>query len=175
MADTRASEPGDQVYPLIFQFQDLVFGEGFSASVACYGRAVARREDGMWWIHGVQPGGVSAPGDALGDAHLAFRRTLKEILVDIASEGLAFDAFKTQVEGFFNDEDRGEHLRWDAAVAVCRDAKNVIDPAVAALPRRPAESPCSVIVRRLDIAGEERKVSFVNENVVDELALPEAA
>ena len=24
MADTRASEPGDQVYPLIFQFQDLV-------------------------------------------------------------------------------------------------------------------------------------------------------
>ncbi len=175
MTDTSAAEPDDRVYPLIFQFQDLVFGQGFSASVACYGRAVAKREDGRWWIHGVQPGGVSGPGDALGDAHLAFRRTLKEILVDIASEGLAFDAFKTEVEVFFNDEDRGERFLWDAAVALFRDAKNVIDPAVGALPRRPAESPCSVIVQRLDVADKERKVSFVGENVLDELALPEAA
>lgn len=175
MAESSAPATGDQVYPLIFRFQDLVFGEGFIASVACYGRAVVEQEDGLWWIHGVQPGGVSAPGDTVDGAHLAFRRTLKEILVDTASDGLSFSAFKSHVEAFFNDEDRGDRLRWDAAVAAFRDVRNVIDPAVAALPRRPAETPCSVVVQRLDIADKERQVSYVGENVVDEIALPAAA
>ena len=56
-------------YPLMFTVRDAISGNGYLAGVTVYGRAIMREEeDGKWWMTGVRPSGITAPGDSPGDA-----------------------------------------------------------------------------------------------------------
>ena len=108
-------------YPLLFGFRDLVAGRGFLAGVAVNGRGLLVHDDeNGYWMHGVNPGGLSAGGVDPGDAQRAFRETYRTILFDISAEAQDFDAFKVEVERFFNDASGRLLSQWIDAVQAVR-------------------------------------------------------
>lgn len=102
-------------YSLLFGFRDLVAGRGFLAGVAVNGRALLRHDDNGFWMHGVNPGGLSAGGVDTGEAQRAFRETYRTILFDIAADVQNFEEFKAETVRFF-EEVSGELLsQWTEA------------------------------------------------------------
>lgn len=108
-------------FPLLFGFRDLVAGRGFLAGVAVSGRALMLHdeEDG-YWMHGVNPGGMSAGGCDIGEAQRSFRETYRTILFDIAEDASSFDDFEAEVDKFFNDSSPDLLEEWKAAVQEVR-------------------------------------------------------
>lgn len=108
-------------YPLLFGFRDLVAGRGFLAGVAVNGRALLVHDDeNGYWMHGVNPGGLSAGGADPGAAQRAFRETYRTILFDISAEAKDFDGFKFQVEQFFHEASSRLLSQWTDAVQAVR-------------------------------------------------------
>lgn len=108
-------------YPLLFGFRDLVAGRAFLAGVAVHGRALLVQDDETGcWMHGVNPGGLSAGGTDPGDAQRAFRETYRTILFDISDGAADFDEFKAEVERFFNEVSESLLSRWTEAVHAVR-------------------------------------------------------
>jgi hypothetical protein len=109
---------------LLFGFRDLVAGRGFLAGVAVNGRALlVHDDDGGYWMHGVNPGGMAAGGADIGEAQGAFRETYRTILFDIAADAAGFEEFKTEVESFFNQTSAGFLPEWEEAVKEVRAGK----------------------------------------------------
>ncbi len=161
-------------YPLVFSFRDVIEGNGFLAGVAISGRAlmVHEGEDG-WWLYGVTPAGIAATGDTPPEAHAAFRNTYREVLFDAAADAADFEAFKTEVERFFNEGNSEEERRWNEAAAAIRSGQVTPEAFFSELPRIPADScPLSLTVERLDTA--ERKFSY-RGNTLDRYAITVAA
>ena len=88
-------------YPLIFTYRDAVSGNGFLAGVTVTGRALITREDGKWWMYGVRPAGIAETGNTPNETFLSFRQRYSAVLFDIAAEAETFEAFKEEVERFF--------------------------------------------------------------------------
>jgi hypothetical protein len=108
-------------YPLLFGFRDLVAGRGFLAGVAVDGRALLVQNDEIgYWMHGVNPGGLSAGGADTGEAQRAFRETYRTILFDISNSSGNFEEFKTGVEQFFNQTSDRLLAEWLDAVQEVR-------------------------------------------------------
>jgi hypothetical protein len=105
--------------PLLFTFKDRVYGDGFLADIEAHGRVLAVRgseEEGGVWMNGVQPGGIAEGGEDDDKARVAFKKTYKAVLFDIASEAKNFNAFKQEVEKFFNEVCRPIEKEWLDAV-----------------------------------------------------------
>lgn len=129
--------------PFLFTYRDTLFGNGFVVHVeARNGRALCVREDEQWWMYGVNPGGMAAPGADPHAAHAAFRKAFKHVLIDIASEVDGFDAFKAAVEAFFSETNEGYVSEWTAAAEAIRQGR--IDTTGYAT--APASSPRSIEV-----------------------------
>jgi hypothetical protein len=104
-------------YPLLFGFRDLVAGRGFLAGVAVNGRALlVHDDDNGYWLHGVNPGGLSAGGSDMGTALQAFRETHRTVLFDISADAAHFDDFKVEVERFFHETSERLLSKWTEAV-----------------------------------------------------------
>lgn len=134
-------------YPLLFGFRDLVAGNGYVAGVAISnGRALLVDEGDGFWMYGVNPGGLAAGGKSIGDAQSEFRIAFKSVLFDIAAEAQSFEAFRTEVERFFQETNNPTLLEWDEAVAEVRLGHTDADW----LPRKSAESKTDVKIVQLE-------------------------
>jgi hypothetical protein len=103
-------------YPLLFTFLDKVSGKGYLANVAVHGSVLAVKEgDDAWWMYGVNPGGLAAPGKTWGEAYIEFRNTLMEVLFDIASEAKDFYEFRAAAKKFFDERNEPTYRDWLAA------------------------------------------------------------
>lgn len=129
--------------PFLFTYRDTLFGPGFVVHVeARNGRALCVREADQWWMYGVNPGGMAAPGADPHAAHAAFRKAFKHVLIDIAHEVHAFDEFKAAVETFFGETNEGYVSEWAAAAETIRQGR--ID--TTGFDIAPASSPRSIAV-----------------------------
>lgn len=103
--------------PLIFTYRDLIAGNGFQATVAARGRALAHLDaDDEIWIEGVQPGGMSGVGVSLREAHADFRRGFTGILIEIASRSADYASFEAEVHHFFYEQNQVAMQEWGASI-----------------------------------------------------------
>ncbi|MGA2300634.1 MAG: hypothetical protein ABSG77_08065 [Candidatus Acidiferrum sp.] len=162
-------------YPVMFTFQDVVSGNGFLSGVTMAGRALMCKEsDGKWWVYGVHPGGMAHFGESAMEAFSNFRTSYRTVLFDIAEEASNFDAFKTEVDRFYNEVGECEEARWEEALEALRSGKVIPEEPFSKLPRHKPESrPCKVQVERLDQIASNRFSS--KDNVSDTFELPLAA
>ena len=159
-------------YPLVFTYQDAVSGNGFLAGVEISGRGLAAEEDGKWWVYGVRPAALAASGETFEGAYLAFRNTYRAVLFDAAAQATGFDAFKAEVERFFNERDQAEEDRWAAAGKAIQDKKVAVQAPLDSLKREPPDArPVSVKVARLDKPQQFTPA----QNVLDSFAIGAAA
>ena len=103
-------------WPLCFTYTRSVIGTGFLAHVAFCGRTLAVPEADGVWLHGVNPGAVAVGGANLAEAHKALHEALTKVLIDFAEQAPNFDAFKANVEAFYNQTDDDLKV-WEQAVA----------------------------------------------------------
>ena len=136
-------------YPLLCSFQEFVPGRGYVAGVKMAGRALATEEAQEWWIYGVNPGGIAESGRTLIEAHAQLRASLRRYLSDVAHDAADFEAFKTEVERFFNETDAESIAEWEAAVADVRSGKTNLDE----LAKAPADAERSVKVHQVVLAS----------------------
>lgn len=159
-------------YPLVFTFKDVVAGNGFLAGVVINGRALMTQEDERWWMLGVRPAALAAPGDTPPAAHLEFRNAYRAVLFDMAARVSGYEAFRAEVESFFNEQDEREEKRWGDAGEAIQKQKVTVEAPFDGLKREPpAARPVSVHVERLD----KTQHFTPNQNVLDSYALGAAA
>ena len=103
-------------WPLLFTFQQKVYGNGFLANVVAHGSVLASQEEEGVWMDGVQPADLSAGGEDIYDAYLKFRKNFNEILEDIAEDPAFFNEFKEEVHRFFERKDEEVLSQWLEAV-----------------------------------------------------------
>jgi hypothetical protein len=107
--------------PLVFGFADLIEGQGFVARIRTDGRALAEQEDeSRWWVNGVNPGGVCAPGDTAVEALQAFRIAVHEVLLDCAVRARTFEAFRLEVQSIFDSTTESIIEEWRQASLALR-------------------------------------------------------
>ena len=102
--------------PLIFTFDQVVYGDGFIAEVRMRGRALLEEEvvgDGETehWISGVAPAGFAGGGADRNAAFNDFRVAWGEVLFDIAADCTSFDQFQAECRKFYDS--KREHLTRD--------------------------------------------------------------
>lgn len=117
------------VIPLVFGFGDLIEGQGFIVRIRTNGRAVVEQDDdGTWWVNGVNPGGVCAPGDTAQEALKAFRSTYTEVLLDCAVRCETFNDFQGEVELIFGSTTEDIMREWQEAALALRDGGADVGP-----------------------------------------------
>ena len=114
-------------YPLLFRITHAVRCASFEAIVVTDGRALMRVEDGEWWCHGVEPGGLTENGVAPIVAYEKFRTSFRHVLDDLAEESPSFEAFQRDARTFFS-VDAVEEERWRNALYALRDGMEVEEP-----------------------------------------------
>lgn len=132
-------------YPLLFSRRELVEGNGFIAAVVVNGSALLSEEDGEVWVEGVSPGGFSSDGLNHGDALAKFCAEYRAVLYDIAADTADFEAFKKEVQAFFDATNETALAEWAAAVVEVRAGGVEVDW----LTRRSADSKLSIEVQHL--------------------------
>lgn len=136
------------VYPVIYTFREVVYGDGWIASVTTRGRAVMERHEDDWWSYGVLPGALAASGGTPLEADAAFRTAFVSVLFDLASEASSLEEFRKSAEEFFNQEDEIETERWVAAVAEFRSGKATPESPFSELPKLSADVDTFLLVER---------------------------
>lgn len=162
-------------YPVMFTLRDAVSGNGFLAGVTLTGRALMTKEaDEKWWVYGVRPGAIAETGSTPEEAFLRFRNTYKNVLFDMAECATNYEAFRSDVEGFYSQPDPAEEDRWQAAFAAIRSGEFVPnDGFFGKLPQeKPERRPTQLQVVRLDTQAQRYTPT---DNVPDYYALPAAA
>ena len=160
-------------HPLMLTLGDTISGRGFLARVTLSGRALMRQEDGKWWMYGVRPAGIAESGVNIEDTFLRFRKSYTETLFDIAQESVNFEAFRTEVERFFDEPDaEDEDARlWDEALKQIRLGRVSPPEPFSKLPRESPESkPSQIRVERLDTQG---KHFMPSDNIPDTYSIPD--
>ncbi len=143
-------------YPLLFTFLDKVEGNGYLADVAVHGRLLAVEQDEVWWMYGVNPGGVAAQGKSRAEAYGEFRRSVMKVLFDLATEAADFYAFRAKAKAFFEETNEPTLKEWQEARDQVRAGKVTIE----GMRRETAESP-----RRIEI--NQKKTFAAKDNAVD--------
>jgi hypothetical protein len=162
-------------YPVMFDFKDVVSGNGFLSGVTLCGRALIERDqDGTWWVNGVQPSGIAECGAAAMEAFSNFRNSYKKVLFDIAEEASNFEAFEREVKRFYSENAASELERWNTAVQEFRAGKIQPEDPFDKLPKQaPEQRPCGLSVDRLDKVESKQFSSEFNKP--DQITLPIAA
>lgn len=155
-------------YPLIVTLTFDIRCSEITARVVAHGRALMALEDGEWWCHGVDPGGLTANGENPAVAFSVYKQAFHDILHDLAQEAGGYEGFRRMVQEFVADTDKNEAERWQAARNEIRTGSNVEDP-FAAL-KRVSDS----VVPTVEVAPLQRVVAG-QEDVSLAQALPEAA
>ncbi len=127
-------------YPLLFAYKDCIAGNGFIASVVVSGRALMFREDGDWWMSGVQPAAIIECGDTPEETAIHFRDRYKTVLFDIAAEASGFGDFKSEVEQFFNQTEAEIADSWQKAFELIRSGEVTPKEPFSKLPKQAPEA-----------------------------------
>jgi hypothetical protein len=147
--------------PLLFSYRDTLFGPGMLVEVRVInGRALYVEEADGGWMYGVNPGGMTARGASLQDAHQAFRQVFSNILVDLILDTKSEEEFRAAVERFVRETNEPDATEWHAAVEAVRASPTNST----GLTKAPADSPLQV-----EVVVRER--SHVSDNVVQSEAL----
>ena len=156
--DKATTENAFRAWPLIFTYQGHVFGRGFIATINAVSRVLGVQEDDGIWLSGVQPGGLAAGGKDLPAAYTDLRNTFLGILADIASTADTYEAFRAEVERFFDERDETAVADWNAAVAACRN--NLLDRTpMSELPVLPAGmAPTVTVARRSEMTPADNLI-----------------
>jgi hypothetical protein len=109
-----------KAYPLLFSYRDPVIGNGYVAGVEIHGRAILTLEDELFWVEGVNPGGIACPGETRGEALASFRLNYQQVLVELAIEADDFEEFRQKVEAMFHESSEPVVEEFEAAVAEVR-------------------------------------------------------
>jgi hypothetical protein len=163
-------------HPILITLQDAVAGNGFLARITLFGRTLMRKEDGKWWMYGVQPSAIAASGHSIAEAFLNFKTSYQSILFDMAQDSGDFSAFKKEVERFFNeaDADNEDERIWHESLKAIRTQNCHVPDEFSSLPRQSPESmPCSIKVDRVD-AKDQTKFT-PRDNVADGYSFAKAA
>ena len=137
-------------WPFLTMFRESVFGNGFLADVRGQGRALGVCEgEKDFWLYGVDPGALAAGGETGAEAHFRFVQEFKTVLFDIAEDARNFDEFRREVEKFFYESNEAMLEAWQTAVQEVKDGRG----APTDMPRKPAETPVSVVVSQLDMSA----------------------
>ncbi len=131
-------------YPVLFTYRDVVIGAGYVAHVEASGRFLIE-DNGTGedvWIYGVNPGGLAAKGADQKEAAEEFRASYRTVLIDLAEESIDFDAFKNQVEIFYQSTCEATEKDWQEAVTRVRNGEIDSDWLV----KKPAEHECNIKV-----------------------------
>ena len=147
-------------YPLMFRYQQAVVGNGFVARTEIRGRVLGDSTPEGFWFSGVNPGDASGGGATLQEAYADFRRSLTEIIFDIALEGHGFEAFERAVGSLFEATDRESEAAWLHAVEDLRSGR--IGEDFTRLPRLTAEDP-----RWVKVTEIVSSAANASENAVD--------
>jgi len=114
-------------YPIIFTFNEIIIvKKGFKAYVSTIkgrGQALLVKENGKYWVNGVQPGGMSDGGDTVKEALHNFRIAFRNILSDIEGFSRNYPDFRNRAASFFNDIDEKELRLWEEARKELRAGK----------------------------------------------------
>ena len=137
-------------YPLIFKLTHDVPSAKFTARVVIQGRALMVQEDGEWWCHGVEPGGLTEHGNEPTPAYVAFKIALGEIFEDLAEEADSFDEFGRSVKAFVAEADPVDDRRWGEARSQIREGKLDIEEPFKAMRREKQEVSAYATVMRLE-------------------------
>ena len=131
-------------YPVLFTYRDVVIGTGFVAHVEASGQFLIEDKgtDEDVWIYGVNPGGLAAKGPSQKEATEEFRASYRTVLIDMAEVSVDFDAFKNQVEIFYQSTCEATEKDWQEAVTRVRNGEIDSDW----LMKKPAEHECNIKV-----------------------------
>jgi len=124
-----------QKLPLLFQFKQLVRGNGFTAGVQMHGRSILDESEGDVWITGVAPSSFAGGGVDRAAAFVEFRKAWVEILFDIAQEAASFDDFERECQSFLSESAEVVAEEWSTLLGELRSQK-ITD---ATLPSQKAE------------------------------------
>ena len=139
-------------YPILFNYRELIVGNGFVASVESAGRCLMEdfgEED--VWVRGVHPSGFSAGANDQKSASDAFQREHRVALLDIAHEASDFDHFKEMVHTFHAQKSRGGMKEWWEAVKRVRSGEINSDW----LKKVSADTEPKITVQCISLAGSE--------------------
>jgi hypothetical protein len=151
-------------YPLVFKVtHEIPYGD-FTARVVINGRALMVQEDGEWWCHGVEPGGLTEHGEQPGPAYVAFRTALGHVLDDFAEQAQSFDELAASIKRFVAETSDEE--RWEEARRQIRTGKVDVEDAFKTMRREKDRIVAYATVMRLEQIEEPEK---------NEVALAEAA
>lgn len=159
-----------KVYPLLFSVGLTVPSKKFVARVTAEGAAIMERDEDGWWMHGVEPGGMTAVGETPPEAYGRFCAAFREFLSDVASSVATYEEFVAEVTRLFHEKDEEDNAKWHAAVQAFRACQP--DEPFSQLPKRPAESPRYVSVQKL---SSDHFVPGVPESLAMPEEMPEAA
>lgn len=137
-------------YPLIFTLTHEIRCPKFSARIVSRGRALMVLEDGEWWCHGVEPGGLTEHGEQPAHAFAGFKGALGEIFQDLAGDAASLEAFARAVREFISEGDSTEAVRWEAARLQVRSSGKDVAAPFDQLPREVREIRASVRVEKLE-------------------------
>lgn len=145
-----------KVFPILFQFRDIIAGNGFLARVLVDGRALLTVEDdGDQWVYGVQPGPVSGGASDASTALNEFKMRYQSVLFDIAGDAKTFAEFDREVRAFFNSVDAKDQAEWDAAL----DAVRKTNASLNELPTIKAET----VPSRIEVSEVVKAQPVLNE------------
>lgn len=121
-------------YPLLFRITHEVRCGAFEGKVVTDGRVLVAFEDGEWWCHGVEPGGMTECGKTPLGAFKAFRDAYCSVLSDLTEDCDGADRFMAEVKAVFI-RDQVEAERWSRAAEAMRSGAEHDDEEVKQLPR----------------------------------------
>ena len=134
-------EESTTYYPLLFRYQDFVAREDLIANVDVSGRAFMYRDGSDWWMSGVKPCAMMECGETIDEATAAFRTMYRNVLADFFDGAQSFDAFKHDLEWFFNQRVAEYDDIFALASAKLRSGELIIDhPFFQSLPQHKAET-----------------------------------
>lgn len=101
-------------FPLVYNFQDLIAGNGFIASVAARGRALLKETTAGCDLVGVEANGLAAQGPSREVVMREFRLRFRNTLVQFALLSSSFEEFDSEVHNYFTNLHPTVLAQWDA-------------------------------------------------------------
>lgn len=148
-------------YPLVFRLTHEIICPKFSARVVSAGTALMVFEDGEWWCHGVNPGGMTECGSRPALAWTAFKAALGGIYADLACDAPSVEAFRKAADDFVRDTNRAEAERWRSARQSIRAGSAPVEAFFDALKKKTDEIEVAATVELLEkIVPEENDVEL---------------
>lgn len=106
-----------QQLPILFDFRNVIVGNGYFATVRMRGRALVEEEGDETWVTSVTPVGLAVPGAERAEALKAFRTSWDIVLVELAKQADTYADFKAACEDLFNSQSQPVEAEWSAAHA----------------------------------------------------------